>query len=108
MAPRRFDVDRVGFPFPGIRWLVAKVAWSTPVIPLVTFVLSVSATILVALLLDMDQGDTLDLRMWLTVPLFLVVAPATAIAVGGFVAATRGAQNRRPSQFSPWQDPRPD
>jgi hypothetical protein len=77
----------------GTGWLVATVARRTPVLPVFTFALSVSTTILIALLLDRDQGDTLDLRMWLTMPLFLLVAPAAAIVIGG-LAAVRNAAGR--------------
>ncbi len=79
----------IGLPFFVSGWMVATVASRTPMLPLLTFALSVSATIFVALILDTGQGNSLDLRMWLTVPLFLTVAPATAIVVGGVVAAKR-------------------
>jgi hypothetical protein len=82
----------VGFPFLASGWIVAKFAWRTPLLPVLTFAVSVSTVVLIALILDSDPGKSLDLRMWLTVPLFLVVAPATTIAVGGYVAATRGAR----------------
>ena len=79
----------VGFPFVASGWIVAKLAWRTPVLPVLTFAISVSTVVLVVLILDADQGNSLDLRMWLTVPLFLLVAPATAIGAGGLVAARR-------------------
>jgi hypothetical protein len=78
----------VGFPFVASGWIVAKIASRTPLLPVLTFAVSVSTVMLIALILD-DPGQILDLRMWLTVPLFLVVAPATTIAMGGFVAARR-------------------
>ena len=81
----------VGAPFVASGWLVAKVASRHPLLPVLTFAVSVSTVVLIALILDSNPGNGLDLRMWLTVPLFLVVAPATTIAVGGFVAATAGA-----------------
>lgn len=79
----------IGFPFVASGWIVAKIASRTPLLPVLTFAVSVSVTVLIALILDADPGQTLDLRMWLTVPLFMVVAPATTIAVGGLVAARR-------------------
>ena len=51
--------------------------------------LSVSTVVLIALILDTGPAQGFDLGVWLTVPLFLMVAPATAIAAGGFVAARR-------------------
>ena len=68
--------------------IVARLARHTPLLPVLTFAVSVSVTVLIALILDSDPGQTLDLRLWLTVPLFLVVAPATTIAAGGFIAVT--------------------
>jgi hypothetical protein len=79
----------VGAPFIASGWLVAKVGSRHPVLPVLTFALSVSTAILIALILDTREGNSLELRMWLTVPLFLVVAPATAIVAGGLVAARR-------------------
>ena len=79
----------VGFPFVASGWIVAKVARRTPALPVLTFAMSVSTVVLFSLILDADQDNRLDLRMWLTVPLFLMVAPATGIALGGFVAARR-------------------
>jgi hypothetical protein len=80
----------VGFPFLASGWMVTKVAARNELFPVLTFALSVSATILVALVLDTGQADPAPLRMWLTpVPLFLIGGPATAIVVGGFVAARR-------------------
>lgn len=78
----------VGFPFVASGWIVAKIASRTPLLPVLTFAVSVSTVMLIALILD-DPRQALDLRMWLTVPLFLVVAPATTIAASGFVAARR-------------------
>jgi hypothetical protein len=77
----------VGAPFVASGWLVAKVASRHPLLPVLTFALSVSLAILIALVLDTSQGQSPKLRMWLTVPLFLIVAPATAIVVGGLVVA---------------------
>jgi hypothetical protein len=79
----------VGAPFVASGWLVAKVASRHPLLPVLTFAVSVSTVILIALILDTGPGDSPDLRMWLTVPLFLTVATATAIVVGGVVAARR-------------------
>ena len=80
----------VGFPFLASGWMVAKVAARNALFPVFTFALSVSAAILVALVLDTRQADPARLGMWLTpVPLFLMVAPATAIAAGGWVGARR-------------------
>ena len=79
----------VGVPFLASGWIVAKVASRCPLLPVFAFALSVSMVVLLALILDTGQGDGLDFRMWLTVPLFLMVAPATAIALGGLVAARR-------------------
>jgi hypothetical protein len=77
----------VGVPFFASGWMVAKVAARTPLLPVLTLALSVSVTVLIALLLDTGQGEPLAFRLWLTVPLFLIVAPATVIGLGGFVAA---------------------
>lgn len=79
----------VGFPFVASGWIVAKLAWRTPFLPVVTFAVSVSAVVLIALFLDSDTRDALPFRRWLTVPLFLMVAPAATIAVSGLVAARR-------------------
>jgi hypothetical protein len=79
----------MGAPFFASGWMVAKVASRTPRLPVMTFALSVSTAILIALILDTGQGDPAPLHMWLTVPLFVMVAPATAIALGGFTAARR-------------------
>jgi hypothetical protein len=70
-------------------WIVGKLASRTATLSVVTFALSVSTVILIALILDTRPKEAFDLRVWLTVPLFLMVAPATAIAAGGFVAARR-------------------
>ena len=82
----------VGFPFLASGWMVASIGARMPFLPVVTFALSVSTTIAVALILDTGQGNSLDPRMWLGVPLFLTVAPATTIGVGGLVAVTLGQQ----------------
>jgi hypothetical protein len=79
----------IGFPFVASGWIVAKIASRTPRLPVLTFAVSVSTVVLIALILDSDPGESLDLRIWLTVPLFLVVAPATTVAASGFVAARR-------------------
>jgi hypothetical protein len=79
----------VGFPFWASGWIVAKLAWRHPLLPVLTFALSVSTAILIALILDTGAGEAFDLRRWLTVPLFLMVAPAAVIAAGGLVAARR-------------------
>jgi hypothetical protein len=78
-----------GFPFLASGWLVARLAWRTPLLPVLTFAVSVSTVILIALILDTGPDEGFNLRVWLTVPLFLMVAPATGIALGGFVAARR-------------------
>jgi hypothetical protein len=79
----------VGFPFVASGWIVATIASRCPLLPVFAFALSVSMVVLLALILDTGQGDGFDFRVWLTVPLFLMVAPATAVALGGFVAARR-------------------
>jgi hypothetical protein len=79
----------VGFPFIASGWLVATMDSRQPLLPVLSFAVSVSAVVLIALLLDTGQGNSLDFRMWLTVPLFLVVGPATAILAGGAIAARR-------------------
>jgi hypothetical protein len=79
----------VGFPFVASGWMVAKLAWRTPLLPLLTFAVSVSTVVLIVLVLDTGPAEGFDLQVWLTVPLFLIVAPATAIAAGGLVAARR-------------------
>jgi hypothetical protein len=79
----------VAMPFVASGWIVAKVATRAPLLSVLTFALSVSITVLVALILDTGQGERLALRLWLTVPLFLTIAPAAAIAAGGVVAARR-------------------
>jgi hypothetical protein len=78
-----------GFPFLASGWMIAKLAWRTPLLPVLTFAVSVSAAILIALIVDTGQGGGLDPLGWLTVPLFLTVAPAASIVVGGVVAAGR-------------------
>src|SRR5688572_5154405 len=59
----------IGFPFVASGWIVAKLAWRTPLLPVLTFAASVSTVVLIALVLDSDPGQSLDLRLWLTVPL---------------------------------------
>ena len=86
----------VAIPFLASGWLVARVAPQTPLLPSLTFALSVSVAIFGVLVFDTGQGNNLDLLMWLTVPLFLVVAPAAAIAAGGFLA---GARTHSPNEF---------
>ena len=80
----------VGVPFIASGWLVGKIASRHPLLPVVTFALSVSTAILIALILDTGSGDSPDLRMWLTVPLFLTVSPATAIVFGCGEALSSG------------------
>jgi hypothetical protein len=84
----------MGFPFLASGWIVAKLAWRTPLLPILTFAASVSAVVLIALILDTGPTERFDLRVWLTVPLFLMVAPATAITVGGILAASSSKLNR--------------
>ena len=84
----------VGFPFLASGRMVAAIAARMPLLPVLTFALSVSTTIAAALIFDAGQGNSLDLRMWLGVPLFLTVAPATTIALGGLVAAIHGQQRQ--------------
>jgi hypothetical protein len=78
-----------GVPFLASGWLVARLAWRAPLLPVLTLAVSVSTVILIALILDTEPDERFNLRVWLTVPLFLMVAPATGIALGGFVAARR-------------------
>ena len=73
----------VTIPFLASGWMVGRLASRTRMLPVLAFALSVSAAIFTALLLDTGQGRTTDWRMWLTIPLFLTTAPATAIVIGG-------------------------
>jgi hypothetical protein len=79
----------VGLPFLASGWMVAKLAWRTPLLPVLTFAVSVSAAILIALILDTGPGGGFAPLGWLTVPLLLIVAPAMSIVLGGVVAARR-------------------
>ena len=71
----------VTIPFLASGWMVGRPR--TRMLPVLTFALSVSAAIFTALLLDTGEVRTTDWRMWLTIPLFLTTAPATAIVIGG-------------------------
>ena len=73
----------VTIPFLASGWIVGRLASRTRILPVLAFALSVSAAIFTALLLDTGEGRTTDWRMWLTIPLFLTTAPATAIVIGG-------------------------
>jgi hypothetical protein len=77
----------VAFPFFASGWVVAKIASAAPIPVALAFAMSVSVTIAVVLLLDGPFNT--DLRMWLTVPLFLMVAPSTLILIGGLFGTRR-------------------
>jgi hypothetical protein len=48
----------VGFPFLASGWIVAKLAWRTPLLPVLTFAVSVSTAVLIALILDTGSGGS--------------------------------------------------
>jgi hypothetical protein len=76
----------LAFAFFAAGWIVAKIASSLPMPVVTAFAMSVGVTTATAVLLDGPLNT--DIRIWLTVPLFLTVAPPMMIVAGGLFAAS--------------------